>query len=124
MSIDLAKIKARLEHKQAELQAHIHELRGEQDEAVQLHSVGEEPQDLEEAAADQPMIQAERSILGNEIRLLIEVQHALKQIAEGSYGFCTMCGQPIPEERLKALPWASLCIKDQQRIEQKLSSYS
>jgi len=35
-----------------------------------------------------------------------------------------MCGQLIPEKRLEALPWAALCIKDQERLEMKQYSYA
>ena len=39
-----------------------------------------------------------------------EVGRALEKLAQGSYGLCDGCGQPIPDGRLDALPWASLCI--------------
>jgi RNA polymerase-binding protein DksA len=40
-----------------------------------------------------------------------EVEHALKKIEDGTYGLCDSCGQPIAENRLEALPQASLCIE-------------
>ena len=51
-------------------------------------------------------------------RLLGEIDAALKRIEDGTYGSCTNCGGQIPEERLEALPWATLCIecqRDQER---------
>jgi DnaK suppressor protein len=33
---------------------------------------------------------------------------------EGTYGTCSRCGRPIEKARLKALPYADLCIKDAQ----------
>ncbi|HWG57270.1 MAG TPA: TraR/DksA C4-type zinc finger protein [Gaiellaceae bacterium] len=45
-------------------------------------------------------------------RQLREVDEALARIDEGTYGTCAACGNPIPEERLEALPWATLCIDD------------
>jgi RNA polymerase-binding transcription factor DksA len=44
-----------------------------------------------------------------------EIEAALRRIDDGTYGTCPMCGQQIAEERLRALPWASLCIDDQRR---------
>lgn len=44
-----------------------------------------------------------------------EVESALRRIDEGTYGTCQLCGGEIGEERLRALPWASLCIDDQRR---------
>lgn len=39
------------------------------------------------------------------------VDHALQKLAEGTYGMCDLCNQPIPPERLEALPMARLCLK-------------
>jgi DnaK suppressor protein len=46
---------------------------------------------------------------------LQEVEAALRRIDEGTYGTCLACGGPIGAERLRALPWARLCIDDQRR---------
>ena len=37
---------------------------------------------------------------------------ALAKVEEDSYGRCDVCGQPIGDARLEALPWATLCVKD------------
>jgi DnaK suppressor protein len=42
---------------------------------------------------------------------MAEVEHALQKIEDGTYGLCDSCGQPIAENRLEALPQASLCIE-------------
>lgn len=39
-----------------------------------------------------------------------EIDKALAKIADGSYGYCEQCGQPIPKARLRALPYAALCV--------------
>ena len=39
------------------------------------------------------------------------IRAALKRIAEGSYGTCARCGDPIGEARLDALPWTPRCRK-------------
>ena len=50
---------------------------------------------------------------------LIAVENALKRISENKYGICLKCGKKSPEERLRALPSAVLCIacktKDERR---------
>jgi DnaK suppressor protein len=52
-----------------------------------------------------------RLTLENLIRQeLAAVQHALDKFEKGKYGLCENCGQPIPPERLEALPQASLCM--------------
>jgi RNA polymerase-binding protein DksA len=50
------------------------------------------------------------TLADNEEQLLEEIDAALGRIDDGTYGICTNCGKPIAEERLEALPWASLCI--------------
>jgi DnaK suppressor protein len=42
-----------------------------------------------------------------------QINRALRKLDDGSYGTCERCGKPIPEERLRARPWATLCIDDQ-----------
>jgi RNA polymerase-binding protein DksA len=49
--------------------------------------------------------------------LLAKIEAALKRIDDGTYGTCASCGQPIGEERLEAMPWATLCIDDKRREE-------
>ena len=39
-----------------------------------------------------------------------EIDRALAKIDAGTYGTCEQCGQPIPRARLKALPYATLCV--------------
>jgi len=39
-----------------------------------------------------------------------EVDRALTRMNAGTYGICEQCGQPIPRARLKALPYAALCV--------------
>src|SRR3954464_1673266 len=38
------------------------------------------------------------------------LERALEKIAEGSYGVCDRCGNPIPEKRLEAAPESVLCV--------------
>lgn len=39
-----------------------------------------------------------------------EVDRALERLSAGTYGTCEVCGVPIPEERLEAIPWAGSCV--------------
>ncbi len=50
--------------------------------------------------------------LGNAARTEIEmVRQALARIDKGEYGSCEVCGQPINKERLKIVPYTTMCIK-------------
>ncbi len=41
---------------------------------------------------------------------IAEIRHALGRIDLGTYGFCERCTEQIPLARLKALPFARLCV--------------
>ena len=53
----------------------------------------------------------------NSNHVLGEIDGALARIEEGTFGTCQACGGPIGEERLEALPWATLCIEDKRKQE-------
>ena len=55
----------------------------------------------------------------NSGHVLAEIDAALKRIEEGTYGVCSNCGKSIPEARLEALPWATLCIDCQRERERR-----
>jgi RNA polymerase-binding transcription factor DksA len=41
---------------------------------------------------------------------LSEVEEALRRMAEGRYGTCEECHQPIEQGQLIALPWTRFCL--------------
>src|ERR1700756_1030682 len=40
------------------------------------------------------------------LKLLREVQAALRRVQQGTYGVCAACDEPISAKRLEAVPWA------------------
>ena len=42
---------------------------------------------------------------------LRDVDAALARIEAGEYGNCEVDGEPIPPERLEAVPWTTLCME-------------
>lgn len=44
------------------------------------------------------------------------VEEALDRIAAGDYGVCLGCDRPIPDKRLRAVPWARYCVECQERF--------
>ncbi|KQS14838.1 molecular chaperone DnaK [Curtobacterium sp. Leaf183] len=43
-------------------------------------------------------------------RRVEQVDAALARLDEGTYGMCVVGGEPIPEARLAAVPWAATCV--------------
>jgi RNA polymerase-binding transcription factor DksA len=45
------------------------------------------------------------------------IAEARRALAEGTYGICLDCHEPIPPERLRAVPEAVRCLEDQRLFE-------
>jgi DnaK suppressor protein len=50
---------------------------------------------------------------------LSQIERALQLIEEGEYGKCEECGEQISTERLRALPFATLCVECKKELERK-----
>jgi DnaK suppressor protein len=104
-----------LRERRAELQEHLREHRHD----VQADRV---PDDSYGEAA---RLQLEDLAIGTMMRerqMLDEIERALGRISEGQYGICESCGDDIPERRLRALPWARLCLSCAERHQTVLSN--
>ncbi len=75
--------------------------------------------ELSSAAGDQHLADHASEMLDREVDVSLEdnaedivreIDAALERIDAGTYGTCMNCGQPIPEERLDAVPYAVLCV--------------
>ncbi|SRR6266567_1365661 len=119
MTINLEQIKQRLEAKRAELQENIASLTEAHPRPIDALEASEGPQDFEDTAVDFLETQQEQAVLVNQQALLTEVERALERIEQGTYGKCVDCGQPIPEKRLEAIPWAARDVKCEEQLEQR-----
>jgi DnaK suppressor protein len=61
----------------------------------------------------------ELALTHNARELLRQNEQALARIAEGTYGTCDSCGEPIGKARLQAFPRATLCVSCKQREERR-----
>jgi DnaK suppressor protein len=50
------------------------------------------------------------SLEENSEHVLRSIDGALQRIEDGTFGTCETCGEPISEERLEAIPYATQCI--------------
>lgn len=57
---------------------------------------------------------------GNIQKLLAKIQRALTKIQDGSYGLCDSCRKSIDKARLKAVPFATLCVPCKSLEEKRL----
>lgn len=50
---------------------------------------------------------------------LSEIEDALERLKENVYGTCEECGEPIAEDRLRALPSTRVCVECQSKMERE-----
>ena len=92
-------------------------------QAAELYSRerdSEATQDPADMAANAYTKELMMSMSTNDRQLLESIDAALHRIADGEYGKCIHCGQPILEKRLEAVPWARHCLQCQDLNERGL----
>ena len=116
---------AELDEVRQELQAEIVELRAEisksESEIAErmgdaVADAGDDPAD---AGAKTFQREHELALTHNARDLLAQNEQALVKIADGTYGVCASCGEPIGKARLQAFPRATLCVSCKQREERR-----
>ncbi len=50
-------------------------------------------------------------------QILRQIDRALEKIDEGTYGICDISGKEIPKARLEAIPYATMTVDAQQKLE-------
>ncbi|MGZ3632799.1 MAG: TraR/DksA family transcriptional regulator [Parachlamydiaceae bacterium] len=74
--------------------------------------------------ADQGTDDFDRTIIlevtTREYEILRQIERALEKIAEETYGICDISGEDIPLARLEAVPYATMTVKAQERVEKGL----
>jgi DnaK suppressor protein len=110
----------RLEAERTRLQGDLAHLTSEMaDSADQLDpergGLGNHPADT---ASDVEEQEKAAGLRVNIEQLLAQVDLAMERVEAGTYGTCANCGKPIPEARLEARPFATLCVDCQQAQEQ------
>ena len=88
-------------------------------------TIADETEEIE-ASVDNHLAETASATLDREIDYTLEensehvlsaIDGALARLADGTFGRCESCGTEIPEERLEAMPWATLCIDCKRRTE-------
>lgn len=118
MTIDLSVFRERLEVERERLE-HARETvnhRGSLAEETGDLAIGAEDH-LADSATETFMRELDDGLGENAEHLLAEIDAALQRIDQGTFGICVVCGGPIGEERLDAVPYATLCIDDKRALE-------
>lgn len=114
-----SEMKALLLEKQDELRKSIAQRR-DRDSTIDPSEIIEE---LEQAATGQHQDVSLR-ILDKEVKLLREIERALKKFMGEEYGLCEATLEPIGYARLKARPWARYSVTYKEELERRQSEQS
>jgi DnaK suppressor protein len=87
-------------------------LRAEADSLALEREPGDVQFDEESGEGGTVTVDRERNLAlsGQAVLAVEEIDDALKRIDDKTYGYCERCFQPIPKPRLRALPYARLCV--------------
>jgi DnaK suppressor protein len=108
----------------------LHELHRQITRAIQETSQeafsSEEKKGYSQHMADEGTDDFERTIAlevsGTEYKILKQIDRALEKISQDTYGICDVTGEPIPIARLEAIPYATMTVQAQEKIEKGLFS--
>ncbi len=108
----LAEQRQLLEAERAVYLAQASDLKAEADSLAQEREPGDVQFDEESGEGGTVTVDRERDLALSAQALVAveEIDAGLAKIANGTYGACERCQQPIPKPRLKALPYARLCV--------------
>ena len=67
--------------------------------------------DMADQASGNNEVHIQLKLKQTDAKILRAIEEALVKIDKGTYGVCRDCGEPIAEARLRAIPWARVCIK-------------
>jgi DnaK suppressor protein len=87
-------------------------LRAEADSLALEREPGDVQFDEESGEGGTVTVDRERNLaLSGQAALAVEeIDYAAQRVADRTYGYCERCFQPIPKPRLRALPYARLCV--------------
>jgi RNA polymerase-binding protein DksA len=74
---------------------------------------------LSDLTGNLPVLEVQRSMRDEAMNQLNHIENALQRMEDGTYGRCAHCGESIPLPRLRAMPYAMLCVRCKSRNESK-----
>lgn len=104
MPVQTSKIAAR----KAALEKRLAEL-GVRLEAIEEELDSHQNRDWEELATEREGDEVLEATGNAGLAEITQIRAALGRIADGTYGTCARCGEPIAEARLDLLPWTPHC---------------
>jgi DnaK suppressor protein len=76
---------------------------------------GSEAEELEDRAQGMAQQEIDQGLRNTNDQRIGDIERALQKIADGTYGFSDLSGDPIPVARLEAVPEAILTVEEQEK---------
>ena len=102
---EMAEISAELKRRRQEVEQRLQSLH-----AASMHVDAPLEADFAEQAVQRENDEVLAALEASAADELRNIQRALARIESGDYGLCSSCGEAIPIERLRALPFADRCL--------------
>jgi DnaK suppressor protein len=118
MTLDLDRFRRELEDERERLRGALEAVNHTSSLTAETGDLSTGPGDhIADNATETFMRELDEGLEDNAEHLIEEIEAALRRIEDGTYGTCVVCAKPIGEERLEAVPYATLCIDDKRKQE-------
>lgn len=117
-SPDLRHLADRLRARHRELRTAIRDQFADHDDPGSM-ALRNRLEDTDDWAVADAMAGFDIAMVARDVTEMGEVERALKRLADGTYGRCSDCDEPIPPARLHAYPAAARCIRCQEVFERR-----
>ncbi len=114
---EIKEIKAKLLEMKEDILKRLQQARSEDNKGQR--DIGDEG----DAATDAINRETSLALENRDLEVLKEIDYALLKMKKGAYGICESCGDEIPIERLKVLPFARFCLECQEEMEREQSKF-
>ena len=111
---EIAQFKKRLEEMRSQI---LRTLEGSKKEVTVPDESKGYSQHSADEGTDDFVKQVNLEVTSQEFNLLRQIDRALKKIEEGTYGVCDITAEEIPLKRLEAVPYATITVKAQEKME-------
>lgn len=103
--MDSERARERLAEERARIERELSGI-GPQEAEEQPEDTGDQADDLDQAGKDEAIREQLQ-------RTLEEIERAEQRLEDGSYGKSVISGEPIPDGRLEAIPWADRLVEEE-----------
>lgn len=111
---ELERVKKKLEHLKNQITRSIQEAKEgvkefDESKGYSQHQADEGTDDFDKTIS--------LEVSNKELTILKQIDRALEKIQEGTYGICDLSGKEIPKARLEAIPYATMTVDAQEKLE-------